>query len=64
MNKQELLKAIAENVKKKHPWKIAQEKYVQVFGELPEEFLRERQYYDNLLEKHKTLNCVIWSPRK
>jgi len=53
VNKQELLKAIADNVRKKHPWRVAQEKYVAVFGELPREFLEERQAYDNLVEKAK-----------
>lgn len=53
MNKQELLKAITDNVRKKHPWKISQEKYVAFFGELPREYLEERIAYDNLLEKSK-----------
>ena len=53
MNKQMLLQTIADNVRKKHPWKISQEKYVAVFGELPREYLNERLAYDNLLEKTK-----------
>lgn len=53
MNKQELLKGITENVRKKHPWKISQEKYKKLFGELPKEFLNERLSYDNLVEKAK-----------
>ncbi len=53
MNKQTLLQSIADNVRKKHPWMISQEKYVQVFGDLPREFLNERLAYDNLLEKAK-----------
>jgi hypothetical protein len=28
MNKQELLRSITENVRKKHPWKVSQEKYL------------------------------------
>jgi hypothetical protein len=53
MNKQALLQAIADNVRKKHPWKISQERYLAFFGELPKEFLHERLAYDNLLEKSK-----------
>lgn len=53
MNKQELLKAISDNVRKKHPWRISQEKYKNFFGELPREFLEERIAYDNLIEKAK-----------
>lgn len=53
MNKQTLLREIAESVRRKHPWRISQEKYLKLFGELPEEFLIERQIYDNLLEKAK-----------
>jgi len=53
MNKQALLQAITSNVRKKHPWKISQEKYITVFGELPREYLNERLAYDNLLEKTK-----------
>lgn len=48
-----LLTAIAEQVYRKHPWKISQEKYIALFGELPREFLAERLFYDNLLEKSK-----------
>jgi hypothetical protein len=51
MNKQALLHGIADSVRKKHPWKISQEKYVNLFGELPREFLEERQAYDVLIEK-------------
>ena len=53
MNKQALLQNIVDNVRKKHPWKISQEKYVAFFGELPREYLNERLAYDNLLEKCK-----------
>lgn len=53
MNKQELLHAITETIRKKHPWRISQEKYLAFFGELPREFLEERLIYDNLLEKIK-----------
>lgn len=53
MNKAELLKTITKNVKQKHPWKISQEKYITVFGELPREYLNERLAYDNLIEKAK-----------
>lgn len=51
MNKQQLLHSIAETVRRKHPWRISQEKYVALFKELPREFLEERQAYDNLVEK-------------
>lgn len=51
MNKQALLHGIAESVRKKHPWQISQERYLNLFKELPREFLEERQVYDNLLEK-------------
>tara|TARA_R110000868_G_scaffold99024_5_gene272689 strand:- start:5495 stop:5815 length:321 start_codon:yes stop_codon:yes gene_type:complete len=53
MNKQETLQVIANNVRKKHPWKISQEKYQKLFGDLPQDFLNERLAYDNLLEKMK-----------
>lgn len=53
MNKQDLLNSIADNVRKKHPWKISQEKYKNFFGELPREYLDERLVYDNLLNKSK-----------
>jgi hypothetical protein len=53
MNKHDLLKSITENVRKKHPWSISQEKYQAFFGELPREYLNERLAYDNLLEKCK-----------
>jgi hypothetical protein len=53
MNKQELLQSITNNVRKKHPWKISQEKYLFFFGELPRAYLEERLAYDNLLEKVK-----------
>lgn len=51
MNKQMLLQNIANNVRKKHPWKISQDRYLAFFGELPREYLNERLAYDNLLEK-------------
>lgn len=53
VNKQELLKAITDNVRKKHPWHISQAKYLDFFGELPRDYLDERLAYDNLLEKCK-----------
>src|ERR1700690_61480 len=53
MNKQALLRGIAEVVRKKHPWSISQERYLDLFGKLPQEFLEERIYYDNLVEKSK-----------
>lgn len=53
MNKQALLQTIADNVRKKHPWRISQEKYLVFFGELPKEFLQERLAYDNLVDKSK-----------
>jgi len=53
MNKQELLREITESVRRKHPWRISQDKYKALFGELPREFLDERLAYDNLLEKVK-----------
>lgn len=54
MNKQTLLLSIVDNVRKKHPWKISQEKYLAFFGELPRDYLNERLAYDNLLEKAKS----------
>jgi len=54
MNKSELLSAITDNVRKKHPWKISQEKYLSFFGEFPKEYLNERLAYDNLLTKSKS----------
>jgi hypothetical protein len=59
MNKQELLNQITNNVRKKHPWKISQEKYKNFFGELPREFLEERIAYDNLLEKSKNFKLCF-----
>lgn len=62
MNKQDLLFAMADNVRKKHPWKISQEKYLKFFGDLPQEYLNERLAYDNLLAKHnqyKLLHLVL-----
>jgi hypothetical protein len=53
MNKQMLLQSITDEVRKKHPWRVSQERYLEVFKELPREFLEERQAYDNLLEKCK-----------
>jgi hypothetical protein len=53
MNKQQLLQSITDAVRKKHPWRISQEKYLNLFKELPREFLEERLAYDNLLEKQK-----------
>ena len=54
MNKQELLQSITDSVRNKHPWKISQDKYQKVFGDLPREFLEERLAYDNLIEKAKS----------
>lgn len=60
MNKSELLSAITHSVRKKHPWKISQEKYIELFKELPREFLDERLIYDNLVEKSKSFKlCNI-----
>lgn len=53
MNKHELLKAITDSVRRKHPWRISQDKYLALFGQYPREFLDERLAYDNLLEKMK-----------
>lgn len=53
MNKQALLQSITDNVRKKHPWRITQERYVGFFGELPRAFIEERIAYDNLIEKNK-----------
>lgn len=53
MNKAELLRSITQSVHKKHPWRISQESYLKLFGQLPQEFLNERLAYDNLVEKHK-----------
>ena len=53
MNKQELLKAITDSVRQKHPWRISEEKYRGFFGEPPQEYLEERIHYDNLLQKSK-----------
>ncbi len=61
MNKEAFLQSIAESVRKKHPWKISQEKYLNLFGELPKEFLAERLAYDNLLEKSKKFKlCELY----
>ena len=51
--KADLLHSITNSVRQKHPWRISQEKYLALFGELPREFLAERLAYDNLLEKTK-----------
>lgn len=62
MNKDTLLRYIAESVNKKHPWKISQEKYLDLFKEFPREFLDERLIYDNLLKKSenfKLCNLVL-----
>lgn len=58
MNKAELLRSIADNVRKKHPWKISQDRYVKVFGELPREYLNERLAFDNLIEKSKQFKLL------
>jgi len=59
MNKQDLLKAITDNVRKKHPWTIAESKYLQFFGTLPIEYLNERLYYDNLVKKSQQFNLCF-----
>jgi len=59
MNKQELLRSITENVRKKHPWKISQEKYRDFFGEMPQEYLNERLVLDNLVEKAKSFKLCF-----
>src|SRR5277367_5470962 len=67
MNKQELLNSIASNVRKKHPWKISQEKYIEFFGELPREYLNERIAFDNLLAKskdYKLLHLVLYEVKE
>lgn len=46
-----MLEALADSVRQKHPWKIPQDRYLNLFGELPREFLEERAAYDGLLEK-------------
>lgn len=51
MNKQALLQGIADAVSKKHPHKIPQEKYLQIFGEYPKEFIEEKLLFDNLAKK-------------
>jgi hypothetical protein len=53
MNRSELVTAIAKAVRSKHPWKIGQDKFSAFFGDLPKEFLEERQAYDILVEKAK-----------
>lgn len=54
------MQGIAESVRKKHPWRISQEKYLALFGEYPREFLAERLAYDNLVEKAKQFKlCII-----
>lgn len=53
MNKQQLLQEITKSIQSKHPWRIDQDKYKELFGELPKDFLLERQAYDNLVEKAK-----------
>jgi len=64
MNKQELLHSISEQVRKKHPWKITQERYFDLFKELPKEFLEERQAYDNVLAKMKDFKrCNLFLSR-
>lgn len=52
------MKEITDNVRKKHPHKIAQDKYIIFFGELPREYLNERLAYDNLLEKAKNFKML------
>lgn len=52
--KQELLSRIANSVRRKHPWKIQQERYLNLFHEYPKEFLEERAFYDNLVAKSKS----------
>lgn len=51
MNKQALLSRIAESVRRKHPWRITQERYLNLFHELPREFLEERAAFDALVAK-------------
>ena len=53
MNKQALLRDIANSVQKKHPWRIDQSRYVELFHELPRSFIEERENYDRLVEKAK-----------
>jgi hypothetical protein len=58
MNKAQLLHEITDNVRKKHPHAISQDKYVKFFGELPREYLDERLAFDNLLEKSKKFQVL------
>jgi len=53
MNKADLIKSITDTIRKRHPWRIPQDKYKALFGEFPREFLEERLAYDNLVEKSK-----------
>ncbi len=53
MNKQALLLTITDNVRKKHPWKISEDKYIKFFGQPPVDYLDERIAFDNLLKKSK-----------
>jgi hypothetical protein len=39
MNKQALLSGITDSVRRKHPWRISQEKYLALFHEYPREYL-------------------------
>lgn len=59
MNKQETIKAITDNVNKKHPWKISQDKYIEAFGDLPNAYLEERIYLDNLMERTKHFKLLF-----
>lgn len=64
MNKETLLRDITNSVSKKHPWKITQERYANLFGELPVEFLEERAVYDRLLEKaERFTRCNLFLSR-
>lgn len=64
MNKEALLRAITDSVRKKHPWKITQERYENFIGELPREFLEERAAYDRLLEKaERFTRCNLFLSR-
>jgi len=58
MNRAELLSAIVDNVRKKHPHAISQDKYVKFFGELPREYINERLFFDNLLERAKNFKIL------
>jgi hypothetical protein len=54
MNRLDMIRGIAENVRKLHPRYVPQERYLKLFAELPHSFVEERQAFDNLIEKQKS----------